>query len=141
MPIWAWIYIGIVLVCGYFGYKMNRNQGAYYLPGEILSVLSITLLFCIAYGVITFQYELAASIVITLYVVYWEGWENRHNYNFSSISEEVSDAFLEESDPEEKLDEETAEAIGKMFAIVAYIFVVVFLLPVFYVFIKIVLKN
>jgi len=57
------------------------------------------------------------------------------------VREEVSDAFLEESEPEEELDEETAEVIGKIFAIAAYVMVGLFLLPVFYVFFKIVLKN
>jgi len=84
MPIWAYVYCTFILLAGIGTAILNSHRSKYYLPGEILSVISCISFFLFHYEKLEKPSSLLVPLALAAYVVYWEGWENRHHY-FSGI--------------------------------------------------------
>ncbi len=94
MPTWAYIYCGLIIVSGLFSVFCNRSKASYYIPGELLSVVIAISFFLIYYHVISRPTNVFIPILMIAYMVYWELWENKHQYLSPEQSADVQEPPL-----------------------------------------------
>lgn len=136
MPIWTMVYCGLVSACGIFVIATRKKEQAhYYVPGEVLSVLCCCLMFMLAYQVINLPNPKLIATVMLSYFIYWEGWENRHYYDFKHIQQDIASSISED----EPLNNQTSQQIAKYWVLSIKIMVVLFISPVIFVFGRIIM--
>ena len=117
---------------------VNKQKSPYYVPGEILAVFACFLLFFIAYDVVALSHPIAISTASLVYLLYWEIWENRHHYSMFTAS---STDLVEQIELDEDETKEDAELSIKVLKAVCVLLLVLFALPIVYVYIMVLMNN
>lgn len=138
MPIWTYFYLLVVVIGGVFALIVNKKKSYYYIPGELLSVFSCIALFLVAYDVVQLTRPIVTSTVCLVFLLYWEIWENRHHYTFYKTS---SSEFAETVELGEGETLEDAALSIKIIKYVSVAFLLLFALPVFHVYLKVLFSG
>lgn len=93
MPTWALIYCGLIVLSGFLSVYFNKGKASYYIPGELLSGLFTIGFFLLHFNVINKPSSILIPILMLIYVLYWELWENRHHYLFEARPNQSAEEF------------------------------------------------
>jgi len=93
MPIWAYVYCSLILLAGIGTLLTYTGKPVYYVPGEILSVLISISFFLFYYDVLPKPPLFDITVLLVVYLIYWEAWENRHLYKFDPDSDEINNNY------------------------------------------------
>lgn len=92
MPIWAYVYCGIIVASCLFNIRDKRRLKKVYQPaGEILYCVLGVLVFLIAYSVVVVSQPVAISTTCFLYTLAWSYHAHRHYLDYETFSSEIHD--------------------------------------------------
>ncbi|HIL41812.1 MAG TPA: hypothetical protein EYG35_00310 [Gammaproteobacteria bacterium] len=126
MPFWAVLYCGMIAVSALFAIYAFSSRGPYYIPGQLLSSLFSVMMFLFYYGLfITKPESVLIIIVMFMYILYWECWENRLLFPvIANDTEEMS---------REGFDLTGHPKVSKMMFLFMYAFIIAISLPLLYI--------
>ncbi|GLX76711.1 hypothetical protein tinsulaeT_00510 [Thalassotalea insulae] len=138
MPVWAYIYLLVVVLGSVYSMYSINPKSSYYVVGEILSTFACFGLFFIYFNIINLSQIIVYSTLMFVYMLYWSVWVNRHHYSFfwTPANEFVQTVELGEN---ETLEEAVFSI--KIIKLLGLAFIFAMSIPVYYVYFKIVTGN
>ena len=80
MPIWAMIYLGIILFFGIASIFYYKNRGIVFVVGEIFSLIFTTMILLYFFHISAKPKDSIVILAMLVYIIYWEFIANKDIY-------------------------------------------------------------